>query len=277
MNRAKNSKVRSIPKLHTSGMFVLFVLCIVGVLFFFRHELALLFARDPEIAETYQYAFSGDSLSGTAEITGYEGFSQGKQGLELAPETSGSITLSFSKDPGQGCLLRAWFYGDGGNNLPNALKVSVDGGRSFTQVAGSGNYVGTVFDLTSHVGSSSGFQLLFESRNNASYAAPVLESLEVLISREHVVKPSLPDLPKILCVILLFAVPLFLLLSRDMSPGEKVTSVLFMIIMLLAVFLRWNELVKISGALIDGDARGYYLYGEKMDLFSSQGFLFRTI
>ena len=272
MNRVKNNQVRSMPKLHTARMYTLIVLCIVGVLFLFRHELDLLFAPDPEIAEIYQYTFSGASLSDTAEISAYVGFSQGQQGLQLAPDTSGNITLSFSKERDQGCLLRTWFYGGDGNNRPNALKVSVDGGSSFTQVAGSGNYVGSVFDLTPYVGSNSDFQLLFEARNNASYAAPVLEKLEILISRESTVKPVLPDLPKIFGMMILLAVPLLLIFSRDTSPGEKVTRVLFLIIMLLAVNLRWNELAEIAGSLIDGDARGYYLYGEKMDLFSSQGF-----
>jgi hypothetical protein len=244
----------------------------VGVLFLYRHELALLFAPDPEIAETYQYTFSGDSLSNTPEIIAYEGFSESQGGLQLAPHTSGSVTFSFSKKPGQGCLLRVWFYGDGENDRPNALKVSVDGGKTFTQVTGSGNYVGSVFDITSYVGGSSNVQLLCEAQNNASYTAPVLQALEVVLSRGNAVKPHLPDLPKILGIILLFAVPLFLLFAHNMSAGEKVTSVLFLIIMLLAVYLRWNELVKMSGSLIDGDARGYYLYGEKMDLFSSQGF-----
>ncbi len=272
MNRVKNNEVRYTSKLHTLRMGGLLLLCIVGVLFFFRHELALLFAPDPEIAKTYQYTFSGDLLSNTAEITGYDGFRQNQRGLQLAPDTSGSITLSFSKEQGQGCLLRVWFYGDGGNDRPNALKVSVDGGRTFTRITGSGNYVGRVFDITSYVGGSSNFQLLFEASNMSPYTAPVLQSLEVLISRENGIKPHLPDLPKILGIILLFAVPLFLLFAQDMSNGKKVTSVLFLIIMLLAVYLRWNELVAMSGSLIDGDARGYYLYGEKMDLFSSQGF-----
>jgi hypothetical protein len=272
MNRDKNNHVGYSPKLYAVRKGGVLLLCIVGVLFFFRNDLALLFAPDPELAETYRYTFAGNSLSNTQEITGYRGFRVNQQGLQLAPHTSGRMALSFSKEQGQGCLLRVWFYGDGGNDRPNALKVSVDGGRTFTQVAGSGNYVGSVFEITSFVGDSNNFQLLFEAQNNTSYTVPVLQGLEVLISRENRVKPLLPDVTKIVGIILLFSVPLFFLFAPNMSTGEKVTSAVFLVIMLLAVYLRWNELLKMSGTFIDGDARGYSLYGEKMDLFSSQGF-----
>ena len=113
---------------------------------------------------------------------------------------------------------------------------------------------------------------MFEARNHAPYPTPVLDSIEVLIGREKSVKPVLPDLTKILGIILLIVIPLFLLFSKETDNREKTTRVLLLIIMLMAVYLRWNELVQMAGSLIDGDARGYYLYGEKMDLFSQQGF-----
>ena len=272
MNRSKDTMLQFTQKMGKVQLYGVLIVGIMGILLIFRNELALLFTSDPPIEKIYQCSFDSISLSHTAEISSYEGFSANQQGLQLAPDTAGSITLSFAKERDQGCLLRVWFYGDRGDNRPNALKVSIDDGKSFHQVAGSGNYVGKVFDLTAYVAGSTDFQLLFEARNYAPYATPVLDSIELLIGREKSVKPVLPDLTRILGIILLFAIPLFLVLSKDASGKEKVTRVLFLLIMLLAVYLRWNELINMAGTFIDGDARGYYRYGEQMDLFSQQGF-----
>jgi 4-amino-4-deoxy-L-arabinose transferase-like glycosyltransferase len=264
--------VQFTTKLHEARLYGVLLVCIMGIMLIFRHELALLFVPDPPIEKIYQYSFDSGFLRHADAIIHYEGFSAKQQGLHLAPDTSGGITLSFTKERGQGCLLRVWFYGDGGAERPNAIKVSVNGGKSFHQVAGSGNHLGSVFDLTSYLGGSNVFQLLFEAHNHAPYAVPVLDSIEVLIARENAVKPVLPDLTRILGIILVFALPLFLIFSKDTSNREKVTRVLCVLIMLLAVYLRWNELVNMAGTVIDGDARGYYRYAEKMDLFSTQGF-----
>jgi hypothetical protein len=272
INRSKETMLEFTKKLGKVQLYGVLLVGIMGILLIFRNELALLFTPDPPIEKIYQCSFDPISLSHTAEISSYEGFSANQQGLQLAPGTAGSITLSYVKKRDQGCLLRVWFYGDQGGNRPNALKVSIDDGKSFHQVAGSGNYVGKVFDLTAYVADSTDFQLLFEARNYAPYATPVLDSIEVLIGQGKSVKPVLPDLTRILGMILLFAVPLFLVFSRDTSGKEKVTRVLFLLIMLLAVYLRWNELINMAGTYIDGDARGYYRYGEQMDLFSQQGF-----
>ena len=272
MSRSKETVVQFTNKMGKPQVYGVLLVCIMGILFIFRHELALLFTPDPPVEKVYQRSFDSGSLSHVAEISSYQGFAANQQGLQLAPDTSGSITLSFTKERDQGCLLRVWFYGDRGDKRPNALKVSTDDGRSFQQVAGSGNYVGSVFDLTSYVAESTDFQLLFEAENHALFATPVLDSIEVLIARSQSVKPVLPDLTRILAIILLFTVPLFLVFSKDTSGSEKLTRVLFLLIMLLAVYLRWNELVNMAGTFIDGDAGGYYRYGEKMDLFSQQGF-----
>lgn len=259
-------------KLSGAGTYVLILACIIAALFIFRHDLGLFFQPDPPVTWRYQHSFGGDTMRAAPEIMTQHGFTVRERGLHLAPHTSGSITLAFEKRAGQGCLLRVWFYGDGGHERPNALKVSVDNGRSFHQLAGSGNYVGSVFDLTSPVEASSSFQLLFEAHNHAPYEAPVLESIEVLIAAAGPAKPVLPPLTRMLGLVLLLTVPPFLLFSGDAGSREKATRVVFLLIMLLAVSLRWNELVRVSGTGIDGDALGYYRYAEKMDLFSEQGF-----
>ena len=176
MNRSIDTMLLFTKKMGKVQLCGLLLVGIISVLLISRNELDLLFVPDPVIEKTYQYSFSSGLLPHADEITSCEGFSASQQGLHLAPDRSGSIVFSFTKERGQGCLLRTWFYGDRGDNRPNALKVSIDDGKLFHQVAGSGNYVGKVFDLTSYVAESTNFQLLFEARNHAPYPTPVLDA-----------------------------------------------------------------------------------------------------
>jgi hypothetical protein len=244
----------------------------VVILIIFRNELKLLFISDPQIEKLYTHSFHSIPLRHADDIIEHEGFITGKQGLRLLPGSSGRIVFSFDKEPRQGSLLRVWFYGDEGEKRPNEIKISTDGGRTFHQVTGSGNYIGAVFDLNSYVMGSNSFQLLFEAKNHAPFNSVVLDSIEVVISRDSYVKPPLPNIPKILGLVLLVCVIFLVIMSKVFTKREKVTCVLCVLIIVLAVYMRWNELMRISGAIINGDARSYLNYAEKMDLFSDNGF-----
>ena len=264
------SGVRS--KLKKAKKYYLLFLCMLVILIIFRNELKLLFISDPQIEELYTHSFHSIPLRHADDIIEYEGFITGKQGLRLLPGSSGRIVFSFDKEPRQGSLFRIWFYGDEGEKRPNAIKISTDGGRTFHQVTGSGNYIGAVFDLNSYVMGSDSFQLLFEAKNHAPFNSVVLDSIEVVISRDSHVKPPLPNIPKILGLVLLVCVIFLVILSKGFTKREKVTCILCVLIIVLAVYMRWNELMRISGAIIDGDAKSYLNYAEKMDLFSDNGF-----
>jgi len=259
-------------KIQQKGVYILLLLCIIVVLLFFWNDLAFLFVTDPPIEKIYQRTFGGIPLGHADETITHKGFIVTQQGLNLMPGTSGSITFSFNKEQAQGSLLRVWFYGDRGTERPNAIKVSVDDGRTFRQVAGSGNYSGSVFDLSPYVMGSRNFKLLFEAKNFAPFPSVVLDSMAVVIAREHYVQPPLPNIPRILGLILLLSVLFLVVLPKDATKREKVVGMLCVVIMVLAAYLRWNELVRIAGTPILGDAQGYFDYAKKMDLFSENGF-----
>jgi hypothetical protein len=127
-----------------------------------------------------------------------EGFIVQDQGLQLTQGSSGKIVFSFEKEPKQGCLLRIWFYGDTGVLRPNEIKLSVDEGGTYQRVAGSGNYVGAVFDLSPYVKESTDFQIMFEAKNYSQFTSKVFDKIELIISEEAQARPALPNLTMIL-------------------------------------------------------------------------------
>jgi hypothetical protein len=248
---------------------LLFFCLICGVILF-KNELKLLFLPDPPVEKLYQQSFRDMSLPGADEIIAHDGFTMGKQGLQLLPGSSGSMTFSFGKEEQQGCLLRVWFYGDRGTGRPNTIKLSLDAGRTFRQVTGSGNYIGSVFNLTPYVMGSRNFHLVFEAANHAPFSSAVLDRVEVVITRGHQAQPPLPSRALLFTFLLALLIPV--VFSRHASRREKVVRVVFVLIIMLAAYLRWNEVVRVSGTHIGGDAKGYLEYAQKMELFSDNGF-----
>ena len=258
--------------LQKAKIYFLLFLCLIGVLVIFRSELNLLFLPDPEKEMIYKYSFHDSLLKYAKNIVKLEGFITGNQGLQLLPGSSGKIAFSFNKELHQGCLIRVWFYGDEGVQRPNAIRVSVDGGKTFKKVTGCGNYIGTVFDLSSYVKGSNNVQLLFEAENYAPFTPAVFDKIEVVLPEGEYVKTPLPNLTIIVGLVFLLLMIFYYAFKRDFSGRERVATVFLMLIMLLAVYLRWNELVRVSGTILDGDAKGYLHYADKMNLFSDNGF-----
>lgn len=261
-----------ISKSRKAKIYFLLFLCLIGVLLFFMNELKLLFLSDPEKEVIYKYSFHDSLLKYAKNIVKIEGFITDNQGLQLSPGASGKIVFSFDKKVHQGCLLRVWFYGDEGEQRPNAIRVSIDGGGTFQKVTGSGNYIGAVFDLGSYIKGSENFQLLFEAENYAPFTPVVFDKIEVVIPKGGQVKTILPNLTLILGIVFLLFMIFYFSFKRDFTRREKLTIVFLMLIVLLAAYLRWNELVRISGTIIDGDAKGYLHYAKKIDLFGDDGF-----
>ena len=248
----------------------LLLFCFICAVMLFKNELKLLFLPDPPVEKLYQHSFRDRPVPGADDISAHEGFTVGKQGLSLLPGSSGSITFSFDKEERQGCLLRVWFYGDTGSKRSNSIKLSLDGGRTFRQVTGSGNYIGSVFNLTPSVMGSRNFTLVFEAANGTPFSSAVLDRVEVMITRGPQAQPSLPN--RALFFALLLAILIPVVFSRHVSRREKFLRVVFVLIIMLAAYLRWNEVVRVSGTHIAGDANGYLQYAQKMELFSDNGF-----
>lgn len=254
-------------------MYILLFLCLASVLFVFRKEMKLLFVSDPEQDVVYDYSFHDSLLKYAKHMVDMRGFvAERGGGLELLPGTSGALTFSFDKQVQQGCLLRVWFYGDGGKERPNAIKISRDGGRTYKEVSSNGNYIGEVLDLSSYVVGTGSFQILFESENRTPFTPVVFDKIELVITRGEQVRSPLPNLPKIMGLVFLIVMIGYLILKEDTTLRETISAGFLLMIVLLAAYLRWNELVRVSGTILGGDAKGYLHFADEMNVFGEHGF-----
>lgn len=250
---------------------VLILLCGIGLIVYFRLQLHLLFIPDPVKGVVYEYPVPGGLLK-SSNIILNEGFAASSNGLSLLPGTSGRIIFNFNKKQMQGCLLRVWLYGDRGEERRNALSVSVDDGASFRSIAASDYHIGSVFDITEYVQASDTFQLLCEASNNSPCAQVALERLQVIITDDIRPQPGLPDMSTIIDIFLCLFLCFYFLLKKECTLRTFLQILILQIIIMLAVYLRWQELTRISGTLLDLDTIEYAKLAQKMNLFSDSGF-----
>ncbi len=81
-----------------------------------------------------------------------------------------------------------------------------------SSLAGSGNHIGAVFDVSERLQGCSSFKISFEAENRAPFPARVLDAVELVTGQHAQVKPSLPDLPAFLgliCIAYVIMVSLF--------------------------------------------------------------------
>jgi|GEM_PF-2424558 len=253
-------------------LFLIACLSLAVCLMLFHRDLELLFTGDPAKARTFELSFHDLRAPSSQQIAACEGFINQGQGLQLAPGTSGKIILSFNKEINQGVLLRVWFYGDRGEQRPNAIKISTDAGHTFSAIAGNENYIGTVFDITPFVAQSRQFQLMFAAENSSPFTPSVLDRVEVTTGTGLNVRPSLPELPRILTVFYLVFFICYASLPNRAPARQWTAPILCAGIMLLSAYLRWEELVRVSGTLLDPDAHDYREFAGKTNFFSATGF-----
>ncbi len=251
--------------------YLFFVLMATLVLAAYREDIRLLFASDPPPAWTYQCSFDPERLRHDGRIIEQTGFIPDRQGLQVLPGASGRLVFAFAKEGHQGCLIRVWFYGDKGRERPNAITIFPDGETPF-RLAENENHIGTVFDISDRLRGVSRFKVAFEAENHAPFPARVLDAVEVVAGQGERIKPALPNLPKLLGLLFAAYVICVLLFSQSLRNNQKLCGVLLLLILLLAVYLRWNEVLRVSGTMLDEDARGYYSYAQKMQLAGDQGF-----
>jgi hypothetical protein len=253
-------------------LFLIACLSFAVCLTLFHRDLGLLLSSDPVKACTLELSFHDLRALSSPQVASCEGFINQGQGLQLPPGKRGKLILSFSKEGSQGVLLRVWFYGDRGEQRSNAIKISTDAGHPFTTVASNGNFIGSVFDLTHFVAQCNRFQLMFTADNRSPFTPAVLDKVEVITGATAEVRPALPDLPRILAVLYLVFFLCYAFLPDRAPARQWIAPVLCAGIVLLAACLRWEELVRVSGTLLDPDARDYRGFAEKMKFFSAAGF-----
>lgn len=253
-------------------LFLIAGLSLAVCLMLFHRDLELLFIGDPVKARVFELSFHELRAPSSPQIASCEGFINQGQGLQLAPGKSGTLILFFIKESSQGALLRIWFYGDRGEQRPNAIKISTDAGHTFTTVASNGNCIGSVFDLTPFVEQRRQFHLMFAAENKSPFTPSVLDKVEVITANVPDVRPSLPDLPRILTILYLVFLICYASLPNRAPVRQWTAPVLCAGIMLLSAYLRWEELARVAGTLLDPDAQGYRAFAEKMNFFSAHGF-----
>lgn len=150
-------------------LFLIACLSLAVCLMLFQRDLKHLFTSDPVKTHAFELSFHDLQAQSSRQIAACEGFVNQGQGLQLAPGTSGNIIFSFVKEINQGVLLRVWFYGDRGEQRPNAIKISTDAGHTFSTVSSNGNFIGSVFDLTPFVARTRQFQLMFAADNRSPF------------------------------------------------------------------------------------------------------------
>ena len=247
-------------------------LSLIICLMLFRRDLRLLFTEDPPKQHIYELLFHNGQAPSGKQIVSREGFINQGKGLALAPGTSGKILFSFNKGLQQGCLLRVWMYGDEGTMQPNAIRVSADGGKTFSTIAANGNFIGSAFNLSPLVSGSEQFLLLFTAGNFTSFTPAVVDKAEVIITAGKDAQPHLPNLPKILGVFFLLFLIGYAILQRSIASEQLINLMLPMAVVLLAAYLRWNEITRIAGTLLEPDAKDYLNYAQIMALFTRTGF-----
>ena len=252
----------------------IFAICLALIicLILFRRDLLLLFTSDPPKQHIYELTFHAGQAGSGQQVVTSEGFINQGQGLSLAPGSSGKIIFSFNKELQQGCLLRVWMYGDDGTLQPNAIGVSADGGKKFRTIAENGNFIGSVFNLSPFVSSSKQFLLLFTAANHTGFTPAVVDKVEVIIAAGKEAQPPLPNLPKMLGVFFLLFLTGYFILLRRISAPQVIKLIMPMAAVLLAAYLRWNELARMAGALLEPDAQDYLNYAQIMSLFTRTGF-----
>jgi hypothetical protein len=248
------------------------IFCLVGVVVVFRQDISLLFMPDPETEWVYKSSFSLSGIKDDEHIISIKGFKASNYGLELMPGQEGSIVFAFKKKETQGGLLRVWFHGYKGGERPNAIKISIDNGKTYHKIAGTGDYIGEVFNLDPYVRGTERFLLLFESLNNTDYPSLVLERIQVIVPVGEKSKPPLPDIMKILGLVTVFVLGFNAILLKEKSFKEIGSTLGPALVIFLGAGLRWEKLTMISGLPLGPDASGYFSYAQKMDLISSYGF-----
>lgn len=251
---------------------VLIILSFDLLLLFYNRDLHLFFSPDPPKAQVYATSFSGLTLRKAPHIVHDEGFRSCGSGLELAPGGSGQLVLKFVKREHQGSLVRVWLYGDDGARRPNAMRISVDNGTTYETVAENGNYVNAVFDISQRVVGFCCFRIMFEAANRSPLFIKALDRVEVVITDTGAARPALPGFASVAGLVLA-AYLICLLVKADSTEQARVLlQTCCAGILLLAAYVRWQELVRMAGTALYPDAQGYLAYAQEMSLFSARGF-----
>ena len=243
---------------------VLAVLLILASFVVFHREVRFLFEEDPkliaEVTENFNYG-----VVQRPEALENHGFVAGPKGWELPPYTSGRLIYKSPHPIGpQGVAFLSLFFYRASPQVQNALRLSLDGGRTFAPIAQNVHLLGRRIDLTPFMPSGGTFELLFEAENGSSSPVLVLDRMDLRLFER---RPTLPPSPRQMSqAVLAFSFAIVLL-----TPNWRRTLPLLLILS-VGFFLRSLNFERVIYSPLDPDAQGYRLYAERMTLFGEHGF-----
>ncbi|MFN3476460.1 MAG: glycosyltransferase family 39 protein, partial [Candidatus Methylomirabilales bacterium] len=242
---------------------LLAALLLLASLVVFHREVWFLFEEDPklmaEVTENFNYG-----VVQRPEALENHGFVAGPKGFELPSHTRGRLLYKFPQPAGsKGVVALFLFFYRPSQGVKNALKLSVDAGRTFTTIAQNVNLLGSRIDLTPSLPGGT-FLLLFEAENRSPSPVLVLDKMDLRIFEG---RPTLP--PSHLRMTLAFFALGFsvVLFTRNWRWSLPLLAVLA-----IGFFLRFLNFERVIYSALDPDAQGYRAYAERMTLFGENGF-----
>jgi len=264
--------ISTIKQLFCSRAPALFVLGLACLLLLYDGSLQRFLSPDPPWADTYCTSFAAQSIPGDARIQRMTGFRAGSNGLDLLPATRGEVVLSFAKKRHQGVLLRVWLYGDGGERRPNSITLACDHSAHSATVAAPGNYINAVFDLSPQVVGCSDVTITLAAENKTALTVKALDRVEVVIAQAGAARPQLPGFASVAGLVLAACGALLLAQHRRATPAKLLNRAGWIGLLVLAAYVRWQELASMAGTALYPDAHGYMHYAQQMNLCSASGF-----
>jgi len=237
---------------------------LLAFLVVFHREVRFLFEKDPKLIAEVTENFNHGVVRRPEAVENH-GFVAGPKGWELLPKAKGSLLYRAPSPlgPGQGAFLSLFFYRPS-PEVQNALKLSLDGGKTFSPIARNVHLLGTRIDLTPYLSSGGAFQLLFEAENDSPSPVLVLDKMDLRIFEG---RPTLPPSPlRMTLAFLAFGFSFVLL-----TPHWK-RALPLLLILSLGFFLRILNLERVIYSTLDPDAQGYRVYAERITLFGENGF-----
>lgn len=239
-------------------------LLLLASLAVFHREVRFLFEEDPKLIAEVTENFNHGVVQRPEALENH-GFVAEPKGWELPPSAKGSLLYQAPSPirPGQVAFLSLFFYRPS-PQVQNALKLSLDGGKTFSPIVRNVHFLGSRIDLTPYLSLGGTFHLLFEAENNTPLPVLVLDKMDLRIFDRP---PSPPPSPlRMTLAFLAFGFSFALL-----TPHWKRA---FPLLLLLSVgfFLRFLNFERVLYSTLDPDAQGYRAYAERMTLFGENGF-----
>ncbi|MBI3988609.1 MAG: glycosyltransferase family 39 protein [candidate division NC10 bacterium] len=230
----------------------------------FHRETAFLFEGDPKLIAEVTENFNHGVVQRPEALENH-GFVAGPKGWSLPPHTSGRLIYRSPQPIGpEGAVSLVLFFYRPSHEVTNALKLSLDAGRTFTTIARNVHFLGSRIDLTPYLPSDGVFLLLFEATNEAASPLLVLDKMDLRVFEG---RPPMPPSPLLMTLAFLaFSLAIILL-----TPTWK-QALPLLFILGVGFFIRYLNIERVLYSTLDPDAQLYRALIERMTLFGENGF-----